>query len=100
MINFFSAVPCRQKNQIDVAVGEINGFDAVAVARDFLEAVSCFVKLREFSRLPSENSDVPDPRRDFTLILDSLARRGELVFWAAQVRTTSSKQRLQGGGNH
>jgi hypothetical protein len=35
MINFFSAVPCQQKNRIDVAVGEINGFDAVAVGGDF-----------------------------------------------------------------
>ena len=44
----------------DVAVGEINSF---AVAGDFVEAVSCFVNSENFSRLPSENSDVPDCRR-------------------------------------
>jgi hypothetical protein len=39
MINFFSVVPCRQKNQIDVASGELNGFAAVTMG-SFLDAVA------------------------------------------------------------
>ena len=80
----------------DVAVGEINSF---AVAGDFVEAVSCFVNSENFSRLPSENSDVPDCRR-FNPHFGFAGATRESVFLAAQVRTTSSKQRLQGGGNH